>query len=106
VKQMNALAEKLRWYNALTKNCTTTIWHRTKAVGSGPALDWRLLANLAYERRTVNTGILLDELKRRSDITARARSSEAVEDFSKAIREGLPPRPRPGDSADVAAPGP
>jgi len=98
VKEMNALAEEPRWYNALTQNCTTTIWHHTKAVGSGPPLDWRLLANgylvdLAYERGTVDTSIPLDELKRRSDITARARAAGDREDFSRAIREGLPPRP-------------
>jgi hypothetical protein len=91
VKEINAIAEQPRWYNALTQNCTTTIWYHTKAVSSGPPLDWRLLANgylvdLAYERSTVNTNIGLDELKRRSDITARARSAADLEDFSKAIR--------------------
>ena len=60
VREINAVAERPRWYNALTHNCTTSIWHHTKAVGSGPTLDWRLLANgylvdLAYERGTVNT---------------------------------------------------
>ncbi len=105
VKEMNAIAEQPRWYNALTQNCTTTIWHHTKAVGSGPPLDWRLLANgylveLSYERGTVNTSIGLDELKRRSDITARARSVGDGEDFSEAIREGLPPRPLPGAPTD------
>jgi hypothetical protein len=54
----------------------------------------RPLVDLAYERGTVNTNIGLDELKRRSDITAHARSAAELEDFSKAIREGLPPRPR------------
>lgn len=98
VKEVNAIAEQPRWYNALTQNCTTTIWHHTKAVGLGFPLDWRLLANgylveLAYERSTVNTDIGLDELKSRSDITARARSVGDQEDFSKFIREGLPPRP-------------
>lgn len=98
VKEINALATQPRWYNALTHNCTTTIWHHTKAVGSGPAFDWRLLANgylvdLAYERGTVDTSSGLDELRRRSDITARARSASDREDFSKAIRKGLPPRP-------------
>jgi len=98
VKEVNALAEQPRWYNALTHNCTTSIWHHTKAVGSGPALGWRLLANgylvdLAHERGTVNTSLPLDELKRRSDITARARSAADRDDFSEAIREGLPPRP-------------
>ena len=98
VEETNAIAERPRWYNALTRNCTTTIWHHTKAVGSAPPLDWRLLANghlieLAYERGTVNTNIGLDELKRRSDITGRARSAGGLDDFSRAIREGLPPRP-------------
>ena len=110
VREINAIAERPRWYNALTQNCTTTIWHHTKMVGSGPPLDWRLLANgylvdLAYERGTVNTSIGLDELKRRSDITARARSAGDREDFSESIREGLPPRP-PGATADAAAPAP
>jgi hypothetical protein len=111
VSEINAIAERPRWYNALTHNCTTTIWHHAKAVGSGPPLDWRLLANgylvdLAYERGTVNTGIPLDELKRQSDITARARSPGDGEDFSKAIREGLPPRPRPRGSPNGVAPAP
>jgi hypothetical protein len=45
VKEINAVAEHPRWYNALTHNCTTTIWQHARAVGSGPGLDWRLLAN-------------------------------------------------------------
>jgi hypothetical protein len=97
-REINALAGRPRWYNALTQNCTTTIWHHTKAVGSGPPLDWRLLANgylvdLAYEHGAVDTSIPLDELKRSSDITARARANGGGEAFSRAIREGLPPRP-------------
>ena len=101
VEQMNDLAETPRWYNALTHNCTTTIWHHAKAVGSSFPLDWRLLANgylvdLGYEQGTVDTSIPLAELKRRSDITARARSIEPGEDFSKRIREGLPPRVQDG----------
>ncbi len=110
VKEMNAIAEQPRWYNALTQNCTTTIWHHTKAVGTGPSIDWRLLANgylvdLAYERGTVNTSIGLDALKRHSNITARARSAGDLEDFSKVIREGLPLRPL-GTSPAAAAPAP
>lgn len=111
VKEMNVLAERPRWYNALTHNCTTTIWHHAKAVGSGFPMDWRLLANgylvdLAYERGTVDTGIPLDGLKRRSDITERARSTEGREDFSTVIREGLPPRPQPRGSSNGAVPAP
>ncbi len=100
VREINALSERPRWYNALTHNCTTTIWHHTKAVNAGPPLDWRLMANgflvdLAYERGAVNTDIPLEALKGESDITARARSAGDREDFSRVIREGLPPRPPP-----------
>ena len=110
VKEINAIAEQPRWYNALTHNCTTTIWHHAKAVGTGPALDWRLLANgylvdLAYERGTVNTSLGLCELKHRSEITARARADRDLEDFSKVIREGLPQRPS-GAASTAAAPSP
>ena len=97
-------------YKRQTQNCTTTIWHHAKAVGSDLPLDWRLPANgylvdLAYERGTVNTGIGLDELKRRGDITARARSPGDQEDFSSAIRVGLPPRPARG-TPNTAPPAP
>lgn len=55
VRELNAIAERPRWYNALTHNCTTSIRHHTMAIGSGMPLDWRVLANgylvdLAYER--------------------------------------------------------
>ncbi len=98
VREMNALADNPRWYNALSHNCTTTIWRHAKAVGSDHPFEWQLLANgylvdLAYERGTVDTSIGLDELKRRSDITARALAAGDGEGFSKAIREGLPSRP-------------
>ena len=107
VREMNALAGKPRWYNALTHNCTTTIWHHARAVGSDFPTDWRLLANgylidLAYERGIVNTDIGLDELKELSDITERARASDIGEGFSRAIREGLPAR-SPEGSPNVIA---
>jgi hypothetical protein len=53
------------------------------------------LVDLAYERGAVNTDIPLEALKAESDITARARSAGDRDDFSKVIREGLPPRPPP-----------
>jgi hypothetical protein len=98
VRELNALADRPRWYNALTHNCTTTIWHHTNTVGLRFPVDWRLLANgylvdLAYELGTVDTRLELEELKRRSDITERARSAGAGDDFSKTVRSGLPPRP-------------
>jgi hypothetical protein len=99
IDEINALAEKPEWYNALTQNCTTTIWKHGKAIGSERVpLDWRLMANgylvdLGYEVGAVNTDISLDMLKQRSDITARARRAGDAADFSGAIRVDLPARP-------------
>ncbi|MGI9331498.1 MAG: Lnb N-terminal periplasmic domain-containing protein [Gammaproteobacteria bacterium] len=99
VDEINALAEKPRWYNALTQNCTTTIWKHGKAIGSERIpLDWRLMANgylvdLGYEVGAVNTSVPLETLKKRSDITQRARLAAEDVDFSEAIRVDLPTRP-------------
>ena len=98
VRDINALAAKPRWYNALTQNCTTTIWGHARAVGSSFPLDWRVLANgyvleLAYELGTVNSSLSLGDLKRVSDVTERARRAGNSVNFSRAIREGLPDRP-------------
>jgi len=98
VSDMNELATKPKWYNALTHNCTTTIWRHAKAVGSSFPLDWRLLANgyvlqLAYQLGTVNTSMSLEALQRASDITAKARQAGDDDDFSRQIRIGLPARP-------------
>ena len=98
IRDINEVAAEPRWYNALTQNCTTTIWGHAKAVGSKFPLDWRLLANgyvleLAYQLGTVNSSMSLDQLKQRSDITEIAVDSGDTDDFSKAIRQGLPERP-------------
>ncbi len=98
VQDINELAANPRWYNALTQNCTTTIWKHAKAVGSSFPLDWRLLANgyvleLAYQLGTVNSTVSLDELRRRSDITKLAIQNGDSGDFSRNIRQELLERP-------------
>ncbi len=98
VQDINELAANPRWYNALTQNCTTTIWKHAKAVGSKFPLDWRLLANgyvleLAYQLGTVNSTVSLDELRRRSDITELAIQNGDGGDFSRTIRQELLERP-------------
>ena len=96
--EVNRLARAPKWYNALTHNCTTEIRHHLQQVGPGNPFDWRILANgyldeLGYERGQINTSIPFAELRRRSDITARARAAGDRGDFSALIREGLPGRP-------------
>jgi hypothetical protein len=98
VTVMNRLAERPKWYNALTHNCTTTIRMHTKQVAASGAWDFRFLANgtldeLGYERNNINTSLPFDEIRRLSNVTERAKAADGVGDFSLRIREGLPARP-------------
>lgn len=100
VATMNDLAAHPRWYNAGVDNCTTGIRVHVQHVGRARPWDWRILVNgygdqMLYERGNVNTDLPFDELKRRSNVVARAQAAGASPDFSARIREGLPPRPEP-----------
>jgi len=99
-EEINQLARKPRWYNAIRYNCTTAIRHLVQNVAPGNPFDWRILLNgrideLAYERGNIDTSIPFDELKQKSDITKRAMGVKRVSDFSAKIREGLPGRGKP-----------
>ena len=95
LKEVNRLAERPRWYNALTHNCTTTIRHHAQHVGKSRPWDWRILVNgrideLGYENGRLDTSLPFPELRKRSDITEKAKAADAAPDFSMRIREGLP----------------
>ncbi len=99
LKEINGLAEKPVWYNALTHNCTTTIRYHVKHVAQGNPFDWRIILNgsideLGYERGTIDTSLPFEELRRLSDIGERARASGNAADYSTRIREGLPGQAR------------
>ena len=91
----NELVRQPRWYNALTLNCTTAIRvHADRARQKRPPFDWRTIVNgygdgLLYERKRIDTSLPLAELKKRSFINDRATAA-SDEDFSQAIRKGLP----------------
>jgi hypothetical protein len=100
LREINALANAPRWYNAITHNCTTAIRYHARQVGLSQPLDWRLFANghlpeLAYERGMIDSSLPLETLRRRSDITEKARAAGQDPMFSTRIRQGLP-------SADTA----
>src|SRR5271155_3505631 len=92
--EVNSLADHPEWYNALTQNCTTTIRGHTQHIGAAGSFDWRMLANghldeLLYERAQIDTSLPFAELKRRSDITHKAKAADDSPDFSAKIRQGL-----------------
>jgi hypothetical protein len=107
VAEMNQLVARPAWYNAATHNCTTSIWHNVRAISPGNPFDWRLLANgrldeLAYERGLLDMSLPLSELRRRGDVTERAKACGTGPDFSRCIREGVPlPAARRGTGQEL-----
>lgn len=114
LRTIDDLAERPRWYNALTLNCTTAIRGHIRNVVPETRFDWRILLNgklpeLAYERGTIDTSLPFDELMRRSHINERARAADDAADFSRRIREGLPgfpPALLPPSGGDAPRPTP
>ena len=95
VREMNELAAEPKWYNAFSHNCTTQIRRHVQRVAPKNPFSWKILVNgylpeLGYERGTIDTSLPFDELRRRSEITERARAADGDPAFSQRIRAGLP----------------
>jgi hypothetical protein len=95
VTDANNLAETPRFYNSLTTNCTTAIVKIVRLAGIRVPFDWRLIVNgflpdYLYERGAFDSGIPLDELRARAQISPRAHEVDASPDFSRLIRDGVP----------------
>ncbi len=98
VARFDRLADQPAFYDALTQNCTTTIRDHVEHIDPGFSFDWRLLVNghldeMLWEKGSVNDSIPFAELRSRSRINERARAAGSSPEFSRRIREGLPPRP-------------
>src|SRR5215471_14140733 len=103
IREINSLAEKPEFYNALTTNCTTSILTHTRVNPGDLPLSWKILLSgyvpqYLYERAAIDTSLPLEELKRRSHINAAAQAADKAPDFSQRIRAGLPMPPKPSSS--------
>jgi hypothetical protein len=95
VDYLNHLREHPEWYNAATKNCTTTLDSELSSDLANP-LGWnyQLLLNgtldeLLYDRgRLVTGGLPFEELKQREHINAFAQTVGQSPDWSALIRQG------------------
>jgi hypothetical protein len=100
VADVNRLAATPRWYNTLTTNCTTVVYHLVGSVAPGWTfslpLDPRVLLSgylPGYLQRigAIRTDIPLEELVRQGRISERARTVSLDDpEFSKKIREAVP----------------
>jgi hypothetical protein len=92
---VNDIHERPRFYNALTENCTTSIFAHLFA---GPPPDPKLTpgvllsgysAEYAHKNGGLDQSMPFEELKRRSHINDLAKPAGASTDFSKQIRARL-----------------
>ncbi len=97
--EINRLAREPTWYNAAMSNCTTSIRMNATAAGGSVPWDHRILINGGLDemfqergRLSFPAGTPIDEIRRRCDVTERARVALGATDFADRIRVGLPPR--------------
>ncbi len=92
---LNQLRDHPEWYNALTRNCTTTLDTKIAADMKNPQpWNYQLLLNgtldrLLYERgRLVTGGLPFPELKEHEHINAAGKAADNSPDWSALIRVG------------------
>lgn len=96
IDEANRLVQAPRFYNTVTVNCTTLVYHMMKRIVGYLPLDWRILftgylAAYVYRVGGLDSRYTLDELRRMGHITERAKRSDRSPNFSRDIREGIPP---------------
>lgn len=107
VKAANDLARVPRFYNTVTSNCTTIVYRMAKRIDGALPFDLRLLLTGYLPEYLRDAGALdkrlgIDEWRKRGRVTSRALAAKPNEDFSAAIRRGIPPA-QSGSSGDATA---
>jgi hypothetical protein len=95
VGEANSLLDSPRFYNTVTVNCTTLVYHMMKRIVGRLPLDYRLLLSgylpeYVYKVGGLDRRYSLEELRRLGHISERARISDRSESFSADIRRGIP----------------
>jgi hypothetical protein len=97
VEHANSLDKVPRWYNTVTVNCTTLVYHMMKRIVGHLPFDYRVvftgyLPAYVYQVGGLDQRYALAELRERGRITERAKQASYA-DFSAEIRRGIPPLP-------------
>ena len=95
IGEANSLVRSPRFYNTITSNCTTLVYHMLKRIVGYLPLDYRLILSGYLPEYVYSVGGLdkrypLDELRERGRITERAKKSDRSNTFSADIRQGIP----------------
>lgn len=95
IEQANDLVRKPRFYNTVTVNCTTLVYHMMKHIVGRLPLDYRLIFSGYLPAYVYRVGGLdqrhsLRELRTLGHISGRAVESDRSESFSADIRMGIP----------------
>jgi hypothetical protein len=106
VAQANDLVRTPRFYNTVTVNCTTLIYHMMKRIDGNLPLDYRLLLSgylpgYVYQVGGLDQRYTLEQLRSFGRITDRARAADRSDTFSADIRRGVPPVQAPKRAAPV-----
>jgi hypothetical protein len=112
VEQANSLILTPRFYNTVTVNCTTLVYHMVKHIVGYLPWDYRLLfsgylPNYVGRVGGLNARYTVAELRASGRITDRARQADRSPTFSADIRKGMPrlePENMPPSAASTAAP--
>jgi Domain of unknown function (DUF4105) len=95
VEQADELVDSPRFYNTITVNCTTLVYHMMKRIVGYLPWSYRLLftgylPKYVYDVGGLDQRFSLEELRALGRITDRAKQSDRSETFSADIRRGIP----------------
>jgi Domain of unknown function (DUF4105) len=95
VNEANLLVGTPRFYNTITVNCTTLVYHMLQRIVGHLPLDYRLLfsgylPSYVYEVGGLDSRYSLQQLRAFGRITDRARAADRSATFSTDIRQGIP----------------
>jgi len=95
IDQANGLVHVPRFYNTVTANCTTLVYHMMKRIVSYLPLNYSLLLTgylpeYVYRIGGLDSHYSFAELRERGRITERAKAADRSESLSTDIRRGIP----------------
>jgi len=95
IDEANALARAPRFYNTITANCTTLVYHMMKRIVGYLPLDYRLilpgyLPEYVHRVGGLDRRYSLADLRVLGRITDRAKKAGRSDSFSADIRQGIP----------------